>query len=102
MLLWVGAEVGGAEAEAALEEAAQAYRKARVEWEKLVAEFNHPDRRAHMGWNHGWLLEVLVIQARQVNEDSKLSEAERSRAAQALRAEATQLYRDGLQSRTRT
>jgi WD40 repeat protein/serine/threonine protein kinase/tetratricopeptide (TPR) repeat protein len=80
-----------------LEEAAEAYRKARVIWEKLVAEFNHPDRRAHMLWNHGWLLEVLVAQAKRAEHDTKLSEADRSRAAQALRTEATQLYRDTLQ-----
>ena len=80
-----------------LEEAAEAYRKARVVWEKLVAEFNNPDRRAHMTWNHGWLLEVLVARVRQVEHDAKLSGADRSRAAQALRTEATELYRDTLQ-----
>jgi WD40 repeat protein/serine/threonine protein kinase/tetratricopeptide (TPR) repeat protein len=80
-----------------LEEAAEAYRKARIVWEKLVAEFNNPDRRAHMTWNHGWLLEVLVTRARQVEHDTKLSEADRSKVAQSLRAEGMQLYRDGLQ-----
>jgi serine/threonine protein kinase/tetratricopeptide (TPR) repeat protein len=85
-----------------LEEAAQAYRNARVVWVKLVAEFNHPDRRAHMAWNHGWLLEVLIARARQVENDGKRSEADRSMAAQALRTEVTQLYRDGLQRGLRT
>jgi tetratricopeptide (TPR) repeat protein len=79
-----------------LEEAAKAYRKAQVEWVKLVEEFNHPDRRAHMTWNHGWLFEVLASLARQVDRDSKRPQADRAAAAQALRAEATQLCRDGL------
>jgi serine/threonine protein kinase/Flp pilus assembly protein TadD len=76
--------------------AADAYRKALVVWLTLVEEQRHPDRQNHISSSHASLLEALVGRARQVERDTKLSEADRQVHARKYRTEAAEVVRDGI------
>jgi serine/threonine protein kinase/tetratricopeptide (TPR) repeat protein len=77
-------------------EAAEAYRKALGLWEKVYSNPNNADDRRQLALCQAGWLEALVCQAREVENDPKLSEAERRTRAQACRAQARQLLDDGI------
>jgi WD40 repeat protein/serine/threonine protein kinase/tetratricopeptide (TPR) repeat protein len=79
------------------EEAIEAYRQALIVWKKLVADFNDPDRRTHLSWTQGWLIEVLLAQARQMDIATEIPETDRKAKAQEYRTQAKELLRDGIE-----